>query len=132
MAPVSWKLPGSNRRSIRSRTVSRPLARWRSTRSSPPMRRASSSRRRSSSSSGSQLMPRAAYARPLSLLRGWDAEEAGALPRQPQVALHLQLAAHVQLGAVGVAGGQLEELHSAHGERHARLAAAVLLHLDLA
>ncbi len=53
--PVSWKLPESNSRSIRSRTVSRPLACWRSTRSAPPIRRASSSRRRSSSSSGSQV-----------------------------------------------------------------------------
>src|SRR3954468_10213508 len=58
MAPVSWKLPGSNRRSIRSRTVRRPEECWRSTRSSPPSRRASSSRRRSSSSSGSQLIGR--------------------------------------------------------------------------
>src|SRR4051794_24700426 len=58
MAPVSWKLPGSNRRSIRSLTVSRPEECWRSTRSSPPRRRASSSRRRSSSSSGSQLIGR--------------------------------------------------------------------------
>ena len=53
-APVSWNVPSSNSRSIRSRTVSRPDACWRSTRSSPPIRRASSSRRRSSSSSGSQ------------------------------------------------------------------------------
>src|SRR5919109_735344 len=55
-APVSWKLPGSKRRSIRSRTVSRPEACWRATRSWPPMRRASSSRLRSSSSSRSQVM----------------------------------------------------------------------------
>src|SRR5919109_471179 len=40
---------------MRSRAVSRPLACWRATRSSPPMSRASSWRRRSSSSSGSQL-----------------------------------------------------------------------------
>src|SRR5215207_5534398 len=39
---------------MRSRTVSRTEACWRSTRSSPPILRASSSRRRSSSSSGSQ------------------------------------------------------------------------------
>src|SRR3954464_7322960 len=56
MAPVSWKLPGSSSRSIRSRTVRRPLACWRATRSSPPICRASSSRRRNSSSSGSQLI----------------------------------------------------------------------------
>ena len=39
---------------MRSRTVSFPCARWRSTFSAPPMRRASSVRRASSSSSGSQ------------------------------------------------------------------------------
>ena len=41
---------------MRSRTVSRPEACWRSTRSGPPILRASSSRRRSSSSSGCQLI----------------------------------------------------------------------------
>src|SRR3954453_22535892 len=56
MAPVSWKLPPSKSRSTRSRTVRRPEACWRSTRSAPPRRRASSSRLRSSSSSGSQLI----------------------------------------------------------------------------
>src|SRR5262245_41244452 len=59
--PVSWKVPSSNSRSIRSRTVRRPEACWRATRSSPPIRRASSSRRRSSSSSGSQLIGGGAY-----------------------------------------------------------------------
>ena len=54
-APDSWNVPGSNSRSIRSRTVSRPAV-LRSTRSAPPICRASSSRRRSSSSSGSQLI----------------------------------------------------------------------------
>src|SRR5215207_11464234 len=52
--PVSWKVSGSKRRSTRSRTVRRPVARWRSTRSAPPICRASSSRRRSSAISGSQ------------------------------------------------------------------------------
>ena len=37
MAPISWNLPGSSMRSIRSRTVSRPPACWRATRSAPPM-----------------------------------------------------------------------------------------------
>src|SRR5436309_1507428 len=41
---------------MRSRTVRRPLACWRSTRSGPPSSRASASRRRSSSSSGSQVI----------------------------------------------------------------------------
>ena len=52
--PVSWKLPGSSRRSMRSRTVSRPASRARATRSSPPIRSAYSARRAISSSSGFQ------------------------------------------------------------------------------
>src|SRR5437763_4971641 len=56
-APISSKVPGSSRRSMRSRTVMRPASCWRRTRSSPPIRRANSSRRRSSSSSGRQFTP---------------------------------------------------------------------------
>ena len=58
IAPISWKLPASSSRSIRSRTVRRPPACCRATFSSPPIRRASASRRRSSSSSGCQSIPR--------------------------------------------------------------------------
>ena len=46
---------------MRSRTVRRPAACWRATRSSPPISLASASRRRSSSSSGSQLIEGGRY-----------------------------------------------------------------------
>src|SRR5688572_3543660 len=52
--PISWKVAGSARRSMRSRTVSLPNWCWRATFSAPPICRASSSRRRSSSISGFQ------------------------------------------------------------------------------
>ena len=55
-APVSWKEPASSRRSMRSRTGSRPASRCRATRSSPPICFASSVRRAISSSSGFQVI----------------------------------------------------------------------------
>src|SRR3954452_14930281 len=55
-APISWKLVGSTRPSMRSRTVSRPWSRWRLTFSTPPISRANASRRASSSSSGFQII----------------------------------------------------------------------------
>ncbi len=54
VAPISWKLPGSSMRSIRSRTVSRPPLCCRSTRSAPPISFASATRARISASSSSQ------------------------------------------------------------------------------
>ena len=55
MLPISWNVSASSMRSMRSRTVSRPPACWRATRSAPPISRASAWRWRSSASSGSQL-----------------------------------------------------------------------------
>src|SRR5438132_699384 len=56
IAPISWKLSGSTRRSMRSRTVSRPWSRCRLTLSTPPISRANASRRARSSSSGFQFI----------------------------------------------------------------------------
>src|SRR5262245_30622668 len=80
IAPVSWKDFRSSSRSIRSRTVSRPLARCRSTRSAPPSSRASASRRRSSSISGSQPIARCYFAHRVGAGRiaGVDSVGAGA------------------------------------------------------
>ena len=87
-APVSWKEPSSSRRSMRSRTVRRPDARWRATRSSPPIRLASSSRRRSSSSSGCQLTgassSRSEEAAPLAAVGGQFVDHSGLALHQVQ------------------------------------------------
>jgi len=56
--PISWKLCSSMRRSMRSRTVSRPPSCWRCTLSGPPISRAIRSRALSSSSSVCQLICR--------------------------------------------------------------------------
>src|SRR5437868_1077571 len=56
IAPISWKLLASTRRSMRSRTVSRPWSRCRLTLSTPPISRAKDSRRARSSSSGFQVI----------------------------------------------------------------------------
>src|ERR1700688_1329158 len=56
IAPISWKLFGSTRPSMRSRTVSRPWSRCRLTLSTPPISRAKASRRARSSSFGFQFI----------------------------------------------------------------------------